>query len=178
METKNILNLNKNLLQNCLEYLGSCQQSILSNILNKKIWSIINKSIGKKSFIENPSQLIELSTLSKDFQTEFWLDNLMIVFNSCKKQNLLAFASQLSSIVLLDLDENKIIFTIDTGEKNIHISCLRHYFHSTNNTDLILASFENTYIRVFSSKNDYCFYLKFDKCNDGMINYFTRFYHK
>ena len=74
--TKSFIDQRRNLIEIIFKYLGNYEKSSLRTLIqDRKLLSILLKNKGKQDFHQDPSNLVELLTLSEEFQTDYWLDN-------------------------------------------------------------------------------------------------------
>jgi WD40 repeat protein len=107
------------------------------------------------NFKTNPKNLYfnkDLCINAHKFNT---IDKVFCVFNSFNNQNLVVWGSSLNSLVFYDLDNDKIIKTIDNAHYQL-IYCCRHYPNKKKKIDYIITTSSNRSVKVWNANNFTC----------------------
>ena len=124
--------------------------------MNNKIIPKYNNYLISNYFNLNPKNIQFLNDITTNSYSEYPFDNSFTIFKSINDILLIIFASQNKSIILFNLDNNKIINEIKNAHE-YYVTNFRYHCDNINKRDLIISiSGENNNLKLWDITNFNC----------------------
>lgn len=124
--------------------------------MNNKIIPKYNNCLISNYFNLNPKNIQFLNDITSNSYSEYPFDNSFTIFKSVNDILLIIFASQNKSIILFNLDNNKIINEIKNAHE-YYVTNFRYHCDNINKRDLIISiSGEDNNLKLWDITNFNC----------------------